>query len=206
MTFEERVSAPSEPIITLEQAKAQLRVDHSDDDTLIGTLLEAASSTIEEMSGRALVEQTWKQSEPGPAYDDYYLSWRKPGFEYDVHLMRPPVASLEKVEFYDSENALQEASLSDFRLYGDGDRSFVRPQPDSVWPSLFDRPDALQITYKTGYGTADDVPQPLKAAALMLVAHWYERAEAVTEGVSAMETPLGVRHLVDIYRVGWVFG
>jgi len=52
-----------------------------------------------------------------------------------------------------------------------------------------------------GYGAAaSDVPQPLRQAVLLLVAHWFERREPVELG-SALETvPMTVGGLLAPYR------
>lgn len=193
MTFETRTVPPAVSLVTPAEAKAQLRIEHSDDDALIGSLVVAASRAVERMTGRALITQTWRQD----------LGWAFR--EKDVLLRRTPVQSLVSIEYYDGANVLQSADLADFRLYGADARWFVRPEPGAEWPELYSRPDALRITYVAGYGdSASDVPQELRTAALMLVAHWYQRAEAVTEGASTEETPMGVGYLIEPHRSGWL--
>ena len=51
-----------------------------------------------------------------------------------------------------------------------------------------------------GYGGADDVPQAIRTAAAMLVAHWYRNREAVNVGNITSELPLGVQSLIAPYR------
>lgn len=193
--FETRTVAPTGTIISLTEAKEQLIISHGEDDSFLLGLVAAASRTVEEMCGRALMTQTWRQELRGAAARD------------DVQLRRTPVQSITSIEYYDRENALQTATVGDFRLYGDADNAFVRPETGQSWPALYPRPDALRISYVAGYGDSPlEVPAELRTAALMLVAHWYERREAVTEAVSVAETPFGVRELVGLYRTGWVAG
>lgn len=54
-----RLAGP-EPAVTLEQAKAALRVDFADDDALIGDLIGAASEHVEVLAGVAFGRQTWR--------------------------------------------------------------------------------------------------------------------------------------------------
>lgn len=195
MMFETRTIAPTDTIISLAEAKEQLVISHGDDDSFLLGLVASASRAVEEMTGRALMTQTWRQELHGAAARD------------DVLLRRTPVQSITSIAYYDRENTLQTAPADDFRLYGDADRSFIRPEVGQSWPALYARLDALRITYVAGYGDSpSDVPAELRTAALMLVAHWYERREAVTEAVSVAETPFGVRDLIGLYRTGWMAG
>ena len=62
MTAPIRTVAPSETPVTLADAKAHLRVDHGDEDTLIGALVSAATEYLDGWDGilgRCLVTQTW---------------------------------------------------------------------------------------------------------------------------------------------------
>lgn len=189
--FETRTVSPSGTVVSISEAKASARIDHDDEDLYVDSLIASAQSAVEKMTGRALLTQTWRQE----------LGWAFR--EKDVRLMRTPVQSLISIEYFDGVNAEQTATLGDFRLYGADDRWFVRPQPGAEWPELYARPDALRITYVAGYGAADDVPQELKTAVLLLVGHWYTAREAASER-SMSSIPYGVRHLTELYRAGWV--
>lgn len=57
-----RTVAPAETPVTLTEAKAHLRVDFDDDDTLIASLVNAATDYLDGWDGilaRCLVTQTW---------------------------------------------------------------------------------------------------------------------------------------------------
>lgn len=61
-----RVEAATVFPVTLEQAKAQCRVDAGDDDELIGALIAAANETVGEMTGLVLGAETWDQTVTDP--------------------------------------------------------------------------------------------------------------------------------------------
>lgn len=186
-----RVTAPATVPITLAEAKAHLRVDASDEDTLISSLIDAAVSHVdgEGLLGRAMITQTWAE-------------WvtASPGY---VRLPMGPFQSLTSVEYYDSDNALQTATLSDFETWLDGDFVRVKPKEGSLWPTAFSRPDAIKITYVAGFGNeASDVPQGIRQALLMLIGHWYENRIAVSEARLSV-VPIAVDALINNERVGW---
>lgn len=76
----------------------------------------------------------------------------------------------------------------------------MSPKPDQVWPGSYHREDAVSVTYVAGYGNADAVPAPIKAAILLIVGHLYENREASTVGVSAELLPMAVDALLAPYR------
>lgn len=47
-------------------------------------------------------------------------------------------------------------------------------------PTRTDKINAVEATYVAGYGDAEDVPQSLKSAMLLVLAHIYENREAIT--------------------------
>lgn len=188
--FLRRTVAPASAPVTLAEAKAQLRIDHDDEDTLLGRLIDSAATTVEEMTGRALVTQTWRLDMPAPSG------------RAAIRLERAPVAALSAAVYTDGAGAEQTLALDDLRLYGDADAPLVEPVSGKTWPAAGTDVDAMRITFVAGYGDADAVPEPLRQAVLLLVAHQFERREAVgLNQLAAM--PFGVTMLTDLYRLGW---
>lgn len=60
--------------------------------------------------------------------------------------------------------------------------------------------DAVEITYRTGFGdTANDVPEDLSLAMLRLIGHWYEHREAVVVAGSGVVIPTQFDLLIGKY-------
>ena len=58
-----RVTPPTAEIVSLDDAKAHLRVDHDHEDALIQVYLDAATSWVDGFDGvlgRCVLEQTWR--------------------------------------------------------------------------------------------------------------------------------------------------
>lgn len=194
------VTAPASLPITVEEAKGQMRVEHADDDAVIGRLINAAVAFVDAggVLGRAMITQTWAQT-----VDRFYrpLSRSRVWSNDRVAVTMSPVQALTAVKYYDTDNALQTATLSDFRLIGGANDSYV--EPVGSWPNTFDRPDALQIEVRVGYGdAASDVPDTVRHALLMLVAHWYENREEYSE-TGLKRTPMGFDALIGVERASW---
>lgn len=185
-----RVTAPATLPVTLAQAKAHLRVDHSDEDDLITALISAAVEHFDGVGilGRAMVTQSWAE-----CFDAVSTVAR---------LGMGPFLSLTSVQYYDTDNASQTATLADFETWILGDYVLAKPIPGASWPATYSRPDAIKITYQAGFGDADDVPTTIKQAILLTVAHWYEHRMAVDD-TKMVELPMAVDALIGAERVGW---
>lgn len=186
-----RITGPVVTPVSLEEAKLHLRVDNTAEDTLITGLIAAAVAHLDGdgVLGRAMITQTW-------------ATWvgNAPGC---VRLPVSPFQELTSIKYYDSDNALQTATLSDFETNLDGDFVTVHPKSGFAWPGAYSRRDAIEITYTAGYGDdGADVPQSIRQAILLLVGHWYENRTAVSEA-SLKEVPKAVDALIGIERVGW---
>lgn len=186
-----RVMAPSQLPVSLTEAKLHLRVDDTAEDALITSLIEAAVAHFDGLGdlGRAMITQGWAQ-------------WfnQSPGY---VRLQMGPFISITSVEYYDRDNVLQSAPTSDFEAWLDGDYVTMKPKLDKQWPGAYSRPDAIKVTYQAGFGgSPTDVPQSIRHAILMTVAHWYEHRMAVDDARMA-EVPMAVDALIGNERVTW---
>ena len=181
-------AAATDHPVSLAEAKLHLRQDGDDEENLIEALIAAATSAVEEETGRALITQTWDVAVSPPAGK--------------VSIPLAPVASISAMNYYDSDDVSQSLTVGDFYLFKDNNRASVCPKDNIDWPTMKDRPDALTITFIAGYGDETAVPQPLKQAILMLVAHWYENREAVGRRMNNL--PLAFQHLLAQYRLGWI--
>lgn len=185
-----RTIAPSaaDPLVPTGDAVRHCRVDPTDGDTAttIASLVQAATSYIENKLEYALVSQTWRQD--FCSFDDDTL-----------RLMRVPVVSITSVTYYDANNASQTLASSVYTVLTDSLGPYLALKADQEWPTIYDRSDALSITYVAGFGTASQVPDDIKHAAKMLVSHWNENREAAGPKEMAA-VPLAVDALLMPYQ------
>jgi uncharacterized phiE125 gp8 family phage protein len=174
-----RTVAPTETPVTLVEAKAHLRVDHSDDDTVLQIYLDAVTAYLDGLSGilgRAMVTQTWRQD---------FEAWPC----NQLRLPLAPVSAISSISYYDANNASQTLTASGNYALFDDERS-----PAAVWlstavlPVLYDREDAIRVTFVAGYGAASAVPAAIKAAMLLMIADLYENRKTVIVGQTVAMT------------------
>ena len=185
-------TAPAAEPVTTAEAKSQLRVDHSDDDTYIDTLVKTARMHVEMVTGRSLINQTLDES-----FDAFPAS----GFI----LGRAPVSSVTSVTYYDEDETSAVVTSSLYQKDLTRSPAKVLLLPGSTWPTTtLRRSSGVVIRYVAGYGaTSASVPAPLVHAVKLIVADLYRnREDTITGTVVARIRALD--RLLDPYRVFWL--
>lgn len=189
-----QVTPPSVEPVTVDEAKAHMRIDHADEDVFITSLITTARQYVEGFLQRSLLPQTWMMT-----LDAFPCG-------NTIVLPRPPLRNVLAVRYYDENGVLQDLPSSTYHVDIDSELGRVVLVDGAEWPPTQVRPNAVMVEFEAGYDDAASVPQPIKHAMLLLIAHWYENREAVTpEGSQAMVLPLAVDSLLRPYRV-WRFG
>jgi len=154
--------AATEPV-TVSEAKDHLRVDISDDDTLIGNYIKTARQYVEYYCGQSFISRTYRA--------DIY------GFADDIWLPYGPVLSVSSIQYYDtsSPEALQTWASANYRLHND----VIYRGIGVNFPSTGSQPDNVQITYVAGWNadSPQTVPEPVRQVILLMVGSMYEQRE-----------------------------
>jgi len=159
MTYAQ-IAAPAAMPVTLAQAKAHLRVTSDTEDDTITALIAAATQYLERDTGQALIDQQWR------------AWWDDVPCDGVLELMRSPVRGIVSVSVYDAEGNATVLDGSDYYVNLVARPARVR-LADTVTEAM--RANGIEVDFDAGYGEAGtDVPDMLKRAILVLVAHWYE--------------------------------
>lgn len=189
-----RTVAPTAQIVTREEAKRHCRVEllEPDDDPVIDGLILAATSWLDGyygVMGRALINQTWRLNlDCWPACK--------------IRLPLSPVSTITSIKYRDSDNNEQTLLAANYSsVMEDVESPYILWAADASLPSLYERPDAIEVLFVAGYGgAASDVPVAIKHAALMLIAHLFENRETVIVGTNAQALPFAVDVLIAPFR------
>ena len=140
--------------------------------------------------GKAMLTQTWAE-------------WFGPN-PSEILLSLGPVQSVSAIKYYDTDNALQTDTLSNYHVLGINTHTVIKPKTGYWWPTTFSRSDAIKIEYVIGYGdTFRDVPSTVRHAILMLVSHYYENRENELIGTISKTIPFGFEALIDSERASF---
>ena len=179
---------PAEEPVTTAEAKDHMRVDTSDDDTLIDGLITASRLYAENYTNRAFVTQT--------------LAVRLDAFPASqINLPRAPAASVTSIQYIDGDGATQTWSSANYTVDAYSKPARVLPVYDEDFPSTRAEIDAVTVTFVAGYGGASAVPEGLKLAIKTLVGHWYENREGSTYQHKVHLIPLAINALLTQFRI-----
>ena len=187
-----RVEGPIEAALTLAEAKEHLRVTDSAEDAMIARLIDAATSHVEQYTGRPLIRQKWeKKLDAFPLLGDA------------IELAKPPVISVDSVIYRDESGVQQTLSPECYELDAQSETAWLVTTPGFIWPLAYARINAVTIAFSAGWIAAGVLPSDIKAALLLLIGHLFENREAVIVDarVQAFELPMGVEMLLSPYRL-----
>lgn len=186
------ISAAAAEPITLAELKAQCRVDTADEDSVLNACIAAARAKAENITGRALITQTWEQGIDAQDVPDA-----------EIELLKPPVQSISSVRYYDEAGTLQTLSSALYTLDAHTYPSWLLPAVGTAWPTVRDQANAMLIQYVCGYGAdGTTVPPDLRAWLLMTAAFLFSNREAyVVDGRVAEVPNRFVDSLLDPYRI-----
>jgi len=179
-------------LITTAQAKAHLRVDISDDDTLIDTLVTAARMHVEMHTGRSFAQHTYRADIPN--------------FNDAIVLPHRPIQSITSIQYYntDSPEALTTLAANVYNLNSET----IYRNYGMDWPTAWAiRPDAISITYATGYldnasPRAATFPEAIRQAVYLIVGDLYENREGqFANNFATVQPNRTVDALINPYRV-----
>jgi uncharacterized phiE125 gp8 family phage protein len=175
--------------ITLADAKAYLRIEHAADDDALAALVAGARIHVEAQTRRALITQTWRLSRD---------AWPDDG---RIAVLPVPLRSLAAARIYKSDGTTLAIPTAAFAA-----DAAAAPAVLAFTPGTFVAPGravaGIELDVEVGYGPgATDVPQPLRQAIRMLVAHWYENRGVTASGAAAATLPESVAALLRPYRV-----
>ena len=182
-------SGPALEPVSLTEAKAHLRIDHTHEDALIQSLIITSRLHIEAALGLALIAQSWS----------YFLDrWpRSPR----ISLPLRPILAIGHVRLWNRDGTSLLLAPASYMLDGQGTPARL------IWQACGEPADpgrpanGIEVALTAGFGAAAaDVPATIRHALLLLVAHWYENREPVEIGISANAIPAMVAELLAPYR------
>ena len=183
------LSGPAIEPVSLDEAKAFLRVEHDDDDDVIAALIAGARVYVEAQTRRALITQSWRLIRD---------AWPDGG---RVAVLPVPLRQLTAARVYRLDGSTQAIDPAGFVVdtaAAPALLSFANGAPPAPGRVVA----GIELDIVAGYGdAAGDVPADLRQAIRLMVAHWYENRGLVAAGQTVGLLPAAPAALIAPYRV-----
>lgn len=182
-------SGPAIEPVTLSEAKNFLRLDSTEDDVLISSLITAARIYIETTIGKILITESWS----------YFIDkWPKSN---TVYLPLNPIQEIEEVRFYSDEETYQIIPPADYSIDIISNHPRLKFKGAQQAPISSQALNQIEVRFIAGYGdNLSDIPADLKQALLMLCAHWFEQRDPIGFGGSFAEVPTTIQALLHNHK------
>lgn len=188
------VITPPEPVVTIDEAKRHLKQDSDDDADLIKSYVAAATQHLDGPDGylnRAIGVQT--------------LEARADVFCDAMVLPYPPLIDIVSVKYLDGEGTEITLLPSFYETRG----TLIGSAFGKRWPSVAAHPESVRIQYRAGYlpraisgAQVATVPEPIKAAILLMTGDLYRNRSTVTDkAAQAVPMSTTVETLLDPFRI-----
>lgn len=184
MLIRETIAPVDEPV-TLSELKAHSRIDGTDEDTYLTSLINASRVTIEQLLGVAGELRTLEI-----VLDDFPRHSCLP-----IRLPFSPLVSISSIVYRDSSGDEQTWSSDRYRAIT-GAGGYVTPVHHYEYPDTDKLPGCVTLT---GVFGSASVPENFKHAVKLLAASWYEMRESVGDRQS-YRIPHGFGFILDSLR------
>ena len=174
-------------VLPIEDVRAHLRIETTDEDPLIEQLTAVAAEAIESDTGHLLAAR---------AVTEHFASFDA------IRLRSWPINAITGIAWFDREGTQSDFDPALARL-----TTARRParlvQMVTAWPCTGDAIDSVAVTLNAGYVDAADVPHRLKQAALLMIGDLYAQRETFVNGTisSKVEMSLTVERLLRDFRI-----
>ena len=166
-------------IVSLSDMKEFLRVDHSDEDATITAIIDSAVQSIQDYTGRHFKTTTYTAT-----LDSFYNT----EFPYQVD-------GVTTITYNDRAGNPQ--TLDSSKYFSD-----VIRKPGRI--KFKDTPDLEEDKFNRVAivgAVTNSINPPLTHAIKMLAAHYYENRRAVVVGTITAVIPLGIKAIINPYRI-----
>jgi uncharacterized phiE125 gp8 family phage protein len=161
------ITPPADEPLSLSEVKANLHIDHTDDDAVLTQIIAEAREWMEDRVQQKFMTQTWE------LVIDYFPA-------NEVLFPIRPVQSITGVFYRDTDGVEQTVLADDYYLDNLSSDAWLFPVSDVAWPTdLLDAVNAVRIRFVAGYESAARVPGAIKRALHLKVRELYEETDTV---------------------------
>lgn len=185
MSAYQQVSSSESDPVTLQDIKLHLRVDSTEEDLLILSLMKTALKAAANYTWLTLNECVFNAFYDRTEVDEY------------IYINKSPLTAITSVNYRDTNGdyVAMDAANYEVDMISQPCRIRIKTQPTTG-----DYMNTWKVVFSCGY-SQNAVPEPIKSAIKLTVGHLYEHREDVTMSSNyALEN--GAKHLLEPYKLG----
>jgi len=174
--------ATATDIVSVAEMKTYLRIESSDDDTIIGTFIDSAVDAVQQYLRRTLITSTYRltlDAIPRRSSEEWWDGMREgavtelTGGDDYIILPMGPLLTVTSMTTYGTDNSGTVFAASNYFVDTAGDRLCL--DYGAVWPTSLRDQAAIEIEYTAGYGASKTaVPGSIIQAVMKVAAKMYE--------------------------------
>jgi len=174
-------SPPTVEPVSIAEARVHCRVDDAADNSYVAALITAARIMAEQYTRQVFITQSWVM---------YLDEW--PCENY-VEIPKAPLQGISSVVTYNDSDAATTFASSNYYVDLISKPGRVVLRSNSSWPTVDRVANGIVINFVAGYGAAPAaIPQDIRQAILLIVAHLYEnRGDVAADMPATAELMLG---------------
>ena len=181
-----QTSNPAVFPISLQEAKAWLKVTDTNSDAEILGLIQAGTKRCEDHCNRPFIQRE---------FTEYYDC-----FPCTIRPQMVSFRSLTSISYVDTDGIDQSFTDTQIDSGSKFQKARIKPAYNYTWPSTRSVLNAVTVVYQAGYGTSwNDVPETVRMAILYLVSHYFTNRAVV--GMNMEELPETVTMLLSGEKV-----
>lgn len=158
------IAPPTYRPVSLDELKAHLRIDYSDNDSELKALLDESIKYVEEMTGYRLCTQTW--------------TYKRDRFASKIPIPISPLQSISSITYQDDNNAEQTWAATNYKVDTASVPARLVLAYGGTIPTVYPDLDSVSITLVVGFGQPDKVPEKFKRA-IKLYAQWQHDGDEI---------------------------
>lgn len=202
----EILTQPAFEPVSLTQAREWLRLESDDtaNTAVLQLLIQAMREDAENLTHRAFISRQLRLNLDGWPSDSLYGS--------SIELPYPPLISVDSFKYVDTDGVLQTLAANQYDVHDESEPAFIIPAHQVTWPTIRQTPNAIQITFTTGYAVGsppdeaaaqENIPSTLKLWMQTKLATMFEHREQLIAGTIVAKVPRDFTDgLLDSITVG----
>lgn len=172
-------------VMSVPEFQGFAKIDSDIEVDLLTQFIETAQKMVENITGRKIMLQTWRL--------------QRSSFGARIVLPLAGLNALGSIEYYDEFNQLQTLDPSIYQLDNTGVYAVIALAQNQEWPAIYDRWDAISVTYAIGYEKSSVVPIQLKIAVHAIAMQLYE-SRGVSLSLDGVNAILGSLIIKEVYE------